>query len=98
VAEPTSRWSALQARAISLVLDGKNVVITGPAGSGKSAVTDFLRLELARRGAKVAVAGTTGTSAYNIGGKTIHSFLRVGIKIDEQTKVRAGAELASFCL
>lgn len=32
------------------------------------------------------MAATTGTAAYNIGGKTLHSFLHVSPKIDEQTK------------
>lgn len=80
------RWSDGQQRAIDLVLRGRNVVITGPAGCGKSAVTAYLREELGRRGVKVAVTATTGIAALNVDGKTLHSFLRVGPKIDDMTK------------
>ncbi len=80
-------WSTEQQRAIALVLAGSNVILTGPAGCGKSSVTEFIRSKLTERGRRVAMAATTGTAAYNIGGKTLHSFLHVSPKIDEQTKV-----------
>lgn len=79
-------WSEGQQHAIDAVLAGRNVVISGAAGVGKSAVTTYLREELNKRGRKVAVTATTGIAALNVGGKTLHSFLKVGPKIDTMTK------------
>lgn len=79
-------WSKGQARFIALALAGKNVMLTGSAGTGKSAVVRFVREELARRGGKVAMAATTGIAALNVDGRTIHSLLKVGPSVDTTPK------------
>jgi len=63
---------------ISQVKRGKNVFMTGAAGTGKSytigAIVDWAKLEL-----NIAITSSTGTSAITIGGRTVHSFLGIGI-------------------
>ena len=58
---------------------GENVLLTGPAGSGKTYVLNrFIR---EAKGAKkhVAVTATTGLAATHLGGNTIHSWSGIGI-------------------
>ena len=61
-----------QQAAVSLALDGRNVFLSGGAGTGKSFATrkvcEFLRSE----GKNVIVCAPTGVAAVNIGGMTIH--------------------------
>lgn len=54
---------------------GNNVFITGSAGSGKS----YISSGFARSYKNVALTATTGISALNLGGETIHRFLGIGI-------------------
>ena len=49
-----------------------NIFVTGRAGTGKSTLLTHL-VENTKK--KVAVAGSTGVAAYNVGGQTIHSLL-----------------------
>jgi ATP-dependent exoDNAse (exonuclease V) alpha subunit len=51
-----------------------NIFVTGRAGTGKSTLLTHL-VENTKK--KVAVAGSTGVAAYNVGGQTIHSLLGV---------------------
>jgi len=57
------------------VAHGKNVFLTGEAGTGKTTflhyIVHFLKEELKR---EVVVLGPTGVAAVNAGGTTIHSF------------------------
>ncbi|MDV6012544.1 AAA family ATPase [Haloechinothrix sp. LS1_15] len=62
------------ARAMDMVRDGRDVFITGRAGTGKSTLLSLIRdLELGRSRAVVA---PTGVAALNVVGETIHSFFR----------------------
>lgn len=61
-----------QESALQEMLDGKNVFLTGEAGTGKSTIVK----EFKRRVSKNCVfLAPTGIAAVNIGGSTIHSFL-----------------------
>jgi ATP-dependent exoDNAse (exonuclease V) alpha subunit len=62
-----------QQLAIELMLAGRNVFLSGRAGSGKSTVVEHFR-ELCPRNA--AFLAPTGLAALNIGGCTVHRFLR----------------------
>lgn len=61
------------------MLSGESVLLTGPAGAGKTFVLNqFIRL--AKLGGKhVSVTATTGLAATHLGGTTIHSWSGMGI-------------------
>jgi len=55
------------------VLEGKNVFLTGKAGTGKSHVVKEAITEMKKKGKRVVALAPTGIAANNIGGQTIHS-------------------------
>ena len=73
-----------QLSAIDAVKDGKNIFITGPAGSGKSYVVNTIRKLYGRA---VATTSTTGVSAIQLSGKTIHSWAGIGLGKDKVEKM-----------
>jgi len=56
-----------------------NVFLTGGAGVGKSYITNEVIREYRKEGKQVVSLGSTGVSAVNIGGFTVHSFFVFGI-------------------
>ena len=61
-------------------LKENNVFLTGGAGVGKSyTTTEIIRLYRSQTDEQVVALGSTGVSAVNIGGFTIHSFFAFGI-------------------
>ena len=56
-----------------------NVFLTGGAGVGKSYITNEVITDFRKRGKQVVSLGSTGVSAVNIGGFTVHSFFVFGI-------------------
>ena len=54
---------------------GRNIFISGSAGSGKS----YIAIKYAKSVHNIALTATTGVAALNIGGETIHRFLGLGI-------------------
>lgn len=87
-----------QRNALDDAINGKNLFITGGGGVGKSYLIHTIKRELESFGLKVALTSSTGISAVNIGGSTIHSFCGTGtrrrvkdlknIKADVIAKVR----------
>jgi ATP-dependent DNA helicase PIF1 len=68
-----------QALALEIMLAGNSVLLTGPAGSGKTYVlAEFIR-QAKREGKTVAVTATTGLAASHLSGSTIHSWSGIGI-------------------
>lgn len=63
---------------IELINQGKNLFITGGAGTGKSYILNILRQRY-----RIAVTSTTGISAISIKGQTIHSWSGIGIANQE---------------
>jgi nucleoside-triphosphatase THEP1 len=60
-------------------LKHSNVFLTGGAGVGKSYITNEVISDYRKRGKQVVSLGSTGVSAVNVGGFTIHSFFVFGI-------------------
>ncbi|MEY3091106.1 MAG: hypothetical protein RL113_1422 [Pseudomonadota bacterium] len=60
-------------------LKHSNVFLTGGAGVGKSYITNEVISEYRKNGKQVVALGSTGVSAVNIGGFTVHSFFAFGI-------------------
>lgn len=64
------------------MLSGESVLLTGPAGAGKTFVLNqFIRLAKAD-GKHVSVTATTGLAATHLGGTTIHAWAGIGV-LDE---------------
>lgn len=66
-----------QQQAVEAVLNGKNIFLTGPGGTGKSFTIKYI-IELLKD-KKYGLTATTGTAAVLIGGQTINSFLGIGL-------------------
>jgi len=72
--------------ALEVMLSGESVLLTGPAGAGKTFVLNqFIRLAKGE-GKHVSVTATTGLAATHLGGTTIHSWSGIGV----EDELRAG--------
>ncbi|MFZ1301579.1 MAG: PIF1 family ATP-dependent DNA helicase [Candidatus Microsaccharimonas sp.] len=68
-----------QSLALEIMLSGESVLLTGPAGAGKTYVLkQFIKLAK-HDGKHVSVTATTGLAATHLGGTTIHSWAGIGI-------------------
>lgn len=73
-----------QGIALEVMLSGESVLLTGPAGAGKTFVLNQF-IKLAKAGGKyVSVTATTGLAATHLGGTTIHSWSGIGISDEIQ--------------
>jgi ATP-dependent DNA helicase PIF1 len=68
-----------QKLALEIMLEGHNVLLTGPAGSGKTYVLNEFIRRAKNEGKYVAVTATTGLAATHLGGNTIHAWSGIGI-------------------
>jgi ATP-dependent exoDNAse (exonuclease V) alpha subunit/DNA-binding MarR family transcriptional regulator len=69
-----------QKEALKVLKLGKNVFLTGPAGSGKTYVLNEYIKFLKDHGVTVAVTASTGIAATHLKGMTIHSWAGIGIR------------------
>lgn len=69
-----------QDKALALLKSGKNVFLTGSAGTGKTYVLNQYISYLKARKIPVAVTASTGIAATHMNGMTIHSWAGFGIK------------------
>jgi ATP-dependent DNA helicase PIF1 len=69
--------STKQQQAIELFNQGENLFISGGAGSGKSHLLQFLKRYSTQL--SLEITASTGVSAINVGGSTIHSFSGIGL-------------------
>lgn len=68
-----------QGLALEIMLSGESVLLTGPAGAGKTFVLNqFIRIAKSE-GKHVSVTATTGLAATHLGGTTIHSWAGIGV-------------------
>lgn len=68
-----------QTLALEIMRAGESVLLTGPAGSGKTYVLNEFIRHAKREGKYVAVTATTGLAATHLNGNTIHSWSGIGI-------------------
>ena len=69
-----------QDKAIAFLKSGKNVFLTGSAGTGKTYVLNQFIQHLKDAKIEVAITASTGIAATHIFGVTIHSWASIGIK------------------
>ncbi len=68
-----------QELALEIMLSGESVLLTGPAGAGKTYILNqFIKLSRSD-GKHVSVTATTGLAATHLGGTTLHSWSGIGI-------------------
>lgn len=68
-----------QGLALEIMLSGQSVLLTGPAGAGKTFVLNQF-IKLAKyEGKHISVTATTGLAATHLGGTTIHSWAGIGV-------------------
>ena len=68
-----------QRYAVSSVMEGHNILLTGSAGTGKSYTIKYIIEYLNNANKNFAITASTGTAAVMIGGQTLHSFLGLGL-------------------
>jgi hypothetical protein len=79
VISPGAGLDTYQTRVLKLVREGKNIFITGNAGTGKSLVLKHIIQDCKNKKKRVAVTAPTGIAACNINGVTLHRFFGIGI-------------------
>ncbi|MES1921047.1 DNA helicase [Bonamia ostreae] len=67
-----------QKNVLKQVVEGKNVFFTGCAGTGKSVLIKEIHAVLKQRKLKVHVTASTGLAAFNLNGRTLHSWAGIG--------------------
>lgn len=68
-----------QQQALDKIKAGHNVFLTGPGGVGKSFTMKAIVQWAKFKGLNYGVTATTGSAAVLVGGRTIHSFLGIGL-------------------
>ncbi|MCH2021072.1 MAG: AAA family ATPase [Saprospiraceae bacterium] len=69
-----------QSTALSILKSGKNVFLTGSAGSGKTYILNQYIQYLKERKIPVAVTASTGIAATHMNGMTIHAWSGIGVR------------------
>ena len=75
-----------QEKALLLLKSGRNVFLTGSAGTVKTYVINKFVKNIKDAKVKVAITASTGIAATHIKGSTIHSWSGIGIKQVLSTK------------
>lgn len=68
-----------QQLALEIMYSGESVLLTGPAGSGKTYVLNEFIRGAKNEGKHVSVTATTGLAATHLGGTTIHAWSGIGV-------------------
>lgn len=68
-----------QQLALEILLSGEHVLLTGPAGSGKTFLLNQFIALAKKVGKHVSVTATTGLAATHLGGTTIHAWSGIGV-------------------
>ena len=75
-----------QSQALKILKSGKNIFLTGSAGTGKTFLLNEFIGYLKEKKIKVSITASTGIAATHLGGITIHSWSGMGIekKLDDK--------------
>ena len=76
-----------QQAALTSFIEGNNIFLTGPAGTGKSVTLKKMIEYCNMKGKIYGVSATTGSAAFLIGGRTIHSYLGLGFAKDSSKNI-----------
>ena len=76
----TIQQKMTQEKALALLKSGRNIFLTGSAGTGKTYVLNQFIQHLKDANINVAITASTGIAATHIKGSTIHSWSGIGIK------------------
>ena len=68
-----------QDEALEILKTGRNVFVTGPAGSGKTHLVNRYIAYLREHDIDIGITASTGIAATHMGGVTIHSWAGIGI-------------------
>jgi len=84
-------FNTLQQLAIQKTLQGENVFITGPGGTGKTAVIKEIQRQAILQGKNVQVCALTGCAAFLLvcGAKTLHSWANIGLCCGDNQEIIA---------
>jgi ATP-dependent DNA helicase PIF1 len=72
---------------LHMIQEGKNVFLTGPAGTGKTFTIRKVIQWLKTQDIHFGITATTGSAALLIGGRTLHSYLGIGINKKTSTEM-----------
>ena len=72
-----------QQSVIGAIKRGRNVVITGPGGTGKTTIINYLK-DVMDPDRYLGITAMTGAAAVLIGGTTLHSYLGIGLGKDSE--------------
>lgn len=78
-APPPLKLTPEQERALQFVRDRRSVCISGPAGCGKSTLLHHIRTFADVNEIAYGVTAMTGCAALLVGGRTVHSYLAIGL-------------------
>ena len=95
-----SKLTEGQKQALDMMIAGKNVFLTGEAGTGKSEVTKIYIDMATQQGKEILITAPTGTAADNLHGETIHRVFgaKIGVlknnkRLSERNKVLRVADI-----
>ena len=83
---PLNKLTDGQERVLDLMLSGKNVFLTGEAGTGKSEVVKIFIRMAEEEGKNILITAPTGTAADNLHGETIHRCFDAKIGVQKNTR------------
>ena len=77
------QFTDCQKKFVEYLFSGENILLTGPAGSGKSFALKAVFKFFENNGIVLSKTALTGVAALNIGGSTLHSWAGIGLAQEE---------------